>query len=112
MRVRIILENVGHTMSKLIELPEPPKVGDVVTVDRGRQRVVGRVEHEPETDVHVVSLTEDEYDLEIYLHPRIHLEHLAGMMEDGWEIEGEEELRRELRERLSRQGDPGPIAQN
>ncbi|WP_437338472.1 hypothetical protein [Sorangium sp. So ce394] len=37
MRVRLILENGGHTLSKLVELPDAPAVGSTVQVDRERR---------------------------------------------------------------------------
>ncbi|WP_437987521.1 hypothetical protein [Sorangium sp. So ce117] len=71
MRVRLILENGGHTLSKVVELPEVPAVGSRVLVDRER-RVVS-VESDAGRGEVDVYLREDGDDLKMQIIPEAHL---------------------------------------
>jgi hypothetical protein len=101
MRVRLIIENGGRAVSKLVDLPEVPSVGALVQADRAR-RVAG-VELAAGSDEHAVYLAEDATDLAVYVQPTAHLARLDAMKGDGWEIDDEEALRAWLRERIARE---------
>jgi hypothetical protein len=89
MRVKLTLENVGHPMSKAVELPAPPTLGMFISLDGRRGRKVNGVTYDVDREEYVVSLTEDEADLATYAAPEKHLRHLETMMAKGWSIEAE-----------------------
>jgi hypothetical protein len=101
MRVRLILDNGGHTLSKRVDLDEAPAVGSVVLADRER-RVVS-VEPNPERSEVDVYLREDALDLKMQVTPEAHLAYIELMKRDGWNVEGDEELRVWLMHRIDRQ---------
>ncbi|WP_437955551.1 hypothetical protein WME76_29090 [Sorangium sp. So ce119] len=85
MRVRLILENGGHDLTKVVEMDEAPAVGLGVMAER--ERSVVSVEHDAargETDVY---LREDALDLKMQTLPEAHLAYFDLMKGDGWEIE-------------------------
>jgi hypothetical protein len=57
-------------------------------------------------------MREDGDDLAMQVDPAAHRAHSDRTKEDGREVEDEQTLRGWLRDRLSRQGRPGPVAQN
>lgn len=102
MRVRLILENGGHTLSKVVELAEAPAVGSIVLADRERRVVsVEPVAERGEVDVY---LREDGDDLKMQIIPEAHLALVELMKLDGWDVEEEAGLRAWLRHRIDRQG--------
>lgn len=98
MRVRRILENGGHAISKRVELLDAPAVGAIVQADRERR--VADVELDAATGEAVVYLVEDADDLAVQIDAAAHLARLDAMKAAGWEIEDEETLRVWLQERL------------
>ncbi|XYH92864.1 hypothetical protein ACMHYB_33985 [Sorangium sp. So ce1128] len=110
MRVRLILENGGHALTKRVDLTEAPIVGAVVEADR--ERKANAVEEDPESGESRVYLTEDAEDMAVRVLPLAHMAYVDLMKADGWEVEGEEELMAWLRHRVRRQRHVGPIAQN
>ncbi|WP_437963134.1 hypothetical protein WMF04_25685 [Sorangium sp. So ce260] len=107
MRVRLILENGGHDLTKVVEMNEAPAVGAIVLADR--ERHVASVEHVAERDETNVYLREDAGDLSVQLDAAAHLTHIDMMKAEGWEIEGEQVLRAWLMHRIERQGTDGPV---
>ncbi|WP_437958411.1 hypothetical protein WME76_01300 [Sorangium sp. So ce119] len=110
MRVRLILENGGHAMSKVVELPRVPAIGSTIRVDRERRVVLLKTDAgRSEVDVY---LREDADDLMRQVFPEAHLAHVELMKRDGWDVEDEEELRAWLTRRISQQDDEdedGPV---
>ncbi|WP_437712165.1 hypothetical protein WMF45_42380 [Sorangium sp. So ce448] len=106
MRVRLILENGGHTLSKVVELPEAPATGSTVQVDRER-RVVS-VELDAERGQADVYLSEDAKDLMWQIVPTFKLAFVERMRLDGWVAEDEEALCEWLTLRLNRQATEEP----
>ncbi|WP_437970514.1 hypothetical protein WMF04_15035 [Sorangium sp. So ce260] len=110
MRVRLILENGGHAITKRLHLAEAPAVGSFVLADR--ERYVVSVERVVERDEFDVYLREDGDDLSMQVIPETHLAHIELMKEDGWEVEEEDELMAWLEDRLRRQDGDEPVGQN
>ncbi|KYF69312.1 hypothetical protein [Sorangium cellulosum] len=105
MRVRLILENGGHTLPKVVELPRVPAVGSTIQVDRERRVVLLKTDAgRSGVDVY---LREDADDLLMQITPEAHLAFVELMKRDGWDVEDEEELRVWLTHRINRQ-DGGP----
>ncbi|WP_437751511.1 hypothetical protein [Sorangium sp. So ce1389] len=110
MRVRLILENGGHALTKLADLTEAPVVGAMVEADRERE--VNAVEEDPESAELRVHLKEDAEDVAVRILPQAHVAYIELMKREGWEVEAEDELMAWLRHRVRRQRHVGPIAQN
>lgn len=89
MRVKLTLENVGHPMSKVVEMPAPPTLGMVISLDGRRGRKVNGVTYDVDHGEYVVGLTEDDADLASYAQPDMHLRHLEAMLAKGWSVEAE-----------------------
>lgn len=99
MRVRLILENGGHAITKRLDLPEAPAVDAIVLADRGRRVVsVGPDAGRGEVDVY---LREDADDLKMQIIPEAHLAFIEFMKRDGWEIEDEAALWAWMRRRVA-----------
>lgn len=109
MRVRLILENGGHALSKRLDMPEAPAVGSIVLADRERRVADVELAADGVADVY---LKEDADDLAVQLSPVAHLARLDAMLAAGWDVEREEELRAWLMRRIERQGRPGPVTQH
>ncbi len=110
MRVRLILENNGHAMTKVAELTHAPEVGATVEFDRPRR--VNSVEEDAERGEVRVYLSEDAEDLAVQMLPQAHMAYIEVMKAEGWEVEGEDELMAWLKHRVRRQRHTGPVAQN
>jgi hypothetical protein len=107
MRVRLILENGGHPLSKVVDLPEAPTVGSTMRVDRERRVVsVEPVAERGEVDVY---LREDADDLMWQIVPMMRLAFVERMRLDGWVVEDEEALCEWLTLRINRQAKDEPV---
>lgn len=74
MRVRLILEHGGHSITKRLELPEAPAIGSIVVADRERRVVsVERDAGRGEVDVY---LREDGDDLKMQVIPEAHVAYI------------------------------------
>jgi hypothetical protein len=93
MRVKLILNNKSHPMSKFIEMPQAPTLGMSIVTDNGRRRTVGWVEYSDDAKHYTAGLDEDEQDRAIYGEPRLRVGHLDAMKEHGWFIANEQLLR-------------------
>ncbi|WP_437855122.1 hypothetical protein [Sorangium sp. So ce363] len=110
MRVRLILESGGHTLSKVVELPRVPAIGSTIRVDRERRVVLLKTDAgRSEVDVY---LCEDADDLLMQITPEVHLAFVELMKRDGWDVEDEEELRVWLTQRINRQNEDEPVELN
>ncbi|WP_437786666.1 hypothetical protein [Sorangium sp. So ce1097] len=110
MRVRLILENGGHDLTKVVEIDEAPAVGAIVLADR--ERPIVSVELDADRGQADVYLREDADDLAVQLVAAAHMAHIDRMKAEGWEIEGEQVLRGWLTHRIERQDGDEPVALN
>ncbi len=100
MRVRLILDLFGSTLTKLVELDEEPAVGSVFLADR--ERIVTRVEHydargevyvylqhdEEDDRIRLIPLPGEEEDYEAYMVPaRARMVHILYVLAEGWRAE-------------------------
>ncbi|XXT17947.1 hypothetical protein WME94_47740 [Sorangium sp. So ce429] len=72
--MRLILENGGHTLSKVVELPEAPAVGAIVLADHERR--VASVEYVAQRGEVDAYLQEDADDLSVQFDDAAHLTHI------------------------------------
>lgn len=101
MRVRLILENGGHAMTKLVDVAGLPVVGSVFAEDR--PRYVSHLSFNVERGVTDVYLQEDEHDLATQAMPDRHLARLEFMRAARWEVEDETDLRAQLQAMMHQQ---------
>ncbi|WP_437478976.1 hypothetical protein WME75_31705 [Sorangium sp. So ce1014] len=110
MRVRLILENGGHAITKRLHLSEVPAVGSFLLAERARMVVSVEIHAERgEADVY---LREDADDLLMQVIPEAHLAHIELMKRYGWDVEEEAALRAWLMLRIDRQDEDEPADQN
>ncbi|WP_437477846.1 hypothetical protein WME75_35295 [Sorangium sp. So ce1014] len=109
MRVRLMLENGGHAITKRPHLSEVPAVGSFVLAERAR--MVVSVELRAERGEADVYLREDADDLMMQVIPEAHLAHIELMKRYGWDVEEEVALMTWLRHRIERHDDE-PVGQN